>query len=81
MRMIVRTALVATVAGMLVGDALAQGQGPLNTLPFATRARPKPNPAEQQNGDANAQQQPLAPSAAGPVEAAPEPVTPKAADR
>jgi hypothetical protein len=83
---IIFTAVSATVAlGFLVCDALAQSQGPLTTVPWASRSRSKPNPAEQlntqQTPDPGGQQLLLTPPAAKPVDGAPEPQKPKTADR
>ncbi len=83
---IIVTAVSATAAlGVLVGDASAQSQGPLTTVPWASRSRGKPNPTEQPNtpqtADPNGQQLLLTPPAAKPVGGAPEPQKPNAADR
>ena len=83
MRMTVKAVLAVTAAGAFTGDAWAQSQGPLTTVPWATRARPKPNP-EQQNMQQNTQQPRetdaqllTAPPSGQPVQATPEPARAK----
>ena len=47
MRILVKVALAAAVAGSFAFDAWAQSQGPLTTVPWASRSRTKPNPDNQ----------------------------------
>ena len=79
MHRFVRIAVMAVMFGAPSLEALAQGMGPLNTLPFGARSRTKPNPEQQQTLD----QDNAAPKAplVKPVEAAPEPAKPKTADK
>ena len=84
MKIIVSAVSVTAAVGLFVGDVLAQSQGPLTTMPWASRSRAKPNPTEPSNAqtaDPTGQQIFSAPPAAKPVDGAPEPEKPKTADR
>ncbi len=77
-RIAVKGMLAVAAVGTFTGDAWAQSQGPLTTVPWAARARSKPNPEQQQQQNTQqpreADAQLLTPPPAGkPVEAAPEP--------
>ena len=45
--MTVKAVLAGAVACLFAADALAQSQGPLTTVPWASRSRTKPNPDNQ----------------------------------
>jgi hypothetical protein len=85
MHMQIKILLAAVLAATFAGDALAQSQGPLTTVPWAARSRLKPNPEGQQQDT----QQPAtsgglqiySPLPTKPVEGAPAAAEPKAADR
>lgn len=83
MSMIVKAALAAAAVWAFAGEAIAQSQGPLTTLPWATRSRTKPNPDhDQQQQPATADQNLLqAPPSTKPLESAPEVPKEKLADR
>ncbi|HZQ01539.1 MAG TPA: hypothetical protein VFB13_18485 [Reyranella sp.] len=78
MRIIVKAALAALAVCASVGDALAQSQGPLTTLPWAARSRSKP--AEKATPPTPDDQQLTLPSAGKPVQGASEPAKPATAD-
>ena len=75
---IVRIAVAASGLALLAIDALAQSMGPITTVPWGSRQRTKPAPAENTAVDSSGQQVQSAPAAAKPLEAAPEATTPKA---
>lgn len=85
MQSIIKAMLAAAAAGVFAGDALAQSQGPLTTLPWASRSRAKPNPEPQnvqQPTESTNQLTVGPPASAAPVQAAPpEPPKEKTADR
>ena len=80
MSMIVKAALAMAAVWAFAGEAIAQSQGPMTTLPWATRSRTKPNPDQQPTDGSNVLLQAPPPSAA-PVQGAPEPPKDKIADR
>ena len=81
MSMIVKAVLATAAAWAFAGEAVAQSQGPLTTLPWATRSRSKPNPDQQQQPGADSNVQLQAPPSAQPVEGVPEKPKEKTADR
>ena len=79
MQIIVKVALAAAVAGSFAADAWAQSQGPLTTVPWASRSRTTKAPADQTATEDT--QIISAPPSTKPVEGAPEPPKPLTADK
>jgi hypothetical protein len=79
MQIIVKVALAASVAGTFAVDAWAQSQGPLTTVPWASRSRTVKAPSDQPTTEDS--QIISAPPSTKPVEGAPEPPKPRTADK
>ena len=69
---LVGLASVAFVSPVLVAGALAQSSGPITSLPWGAKQKPKPNPDNAREADN--QRDVLAAPPPKPVQAAPEPL-------